>query len=85
MTQLASTCPAVEKMFQDGCFVVCKTQHRFSGIPIDQAHEQINKQVKGDGGAVGLTESSSQLLRWMVSGPEISRAISEFESALVIS
>ena len=29
---------------------------------------------------MGLTESSFQLLRWMVSGPEIARLIAEFES-----
>ena len=31
----------------------------FSTIPIDQAHEQNNSLVKGDGGAVGLTETPS--------------------------
>ena len=40
---------------------------------------KINKIVKGDGGAIGLTESSTQLLRWMVSGPEMSRVIKDFE------
>ena len=45
------------------------------------AHEQNNKQVKGDGGAVGLTESSIQLLRWMVSGPEVSEVITDYELA----
>lgn len=29
---------------------------------------------------MGLTEDSSQLLRWMICGPEISRAITEFEA-----
>ena len=33
--------------------------------------------MKGDGGAVGLTENTSELLRWIVSGP---RVISEFQS-----
>ena len=36
---------------------------------------------KGDGGAVGLTESSAALRCWMVAGPEIARAVNEFESA----
>ena len=35
--------------------------------------------MKGDGGAIGLTESPTQLMRWMVSGPEMSRIINEFE------
>ena len=52
---------------------------RFFSLPNDQAYEQNNKIVKGDGGAIGLTEGSTQLLRWMVSGPEISRIINDFE------
>ena len=35
--------------------------------------------IKGDGVAVGLTEDASDLRRWMVSGPEISRLIEQFE------
>ena len=30
-----------------------KTAHSFSALAIDQAHEQNNASVKGDGGAVG--------------------------------
>ena len=29
---------------------------------------------------MGLTQNSSQLLRWMVSGPEIARVVAEFEA-----
>lgn len=58
-----------------------KTKRVFSAIPIDQAHEQNNACVKGDGGAVGLTEDPSALRRWMVAGPEVARVISEFENA----
>lgn len=38
-------------------WVLSKTNNRFSAIPIDQAHEQENKNVKSVGGAVGLTEN----------------------------
>ena len=51
----------------------------FSAIAIDQAHEQNNSLVKGDGGAVGLTESPAALRRWMISGPEVTRMVGEFE------
>ena len=51
----------------------------FSGIAIDHAHEQIHASVKGDGGAVGLTENPAALRRWMVTGPEMARLIGEFE------
>lgn len=38
-------------------WVMCKTNNSFSAIPLDQAHEQENKIIKGVGGAVGLTEN----------------------------
>ena len=59
--------------------MVNKTNRSFSALTVDHAHEQNNKTVKGDGGAIGLTESPTQLMRWMVSGPEMSRIINEFE------
>ena len=48
-------------------------------MAIDQAHEQNNATVKGDGGAVGLTENPASLHHWMVSGLEMARIIGEFE------
>ena len=57
--------------FLERNFVVTKTLRNFSFIPIDHGHEQNNKPVKGDGGAIGLRESTSELTRWMICGPEI--------------
>ena len=37
--------------------------------------------VKGDRGAIGLSENMSELLRWMVAGPEIAHLILEFEAS----
>jgi len=73
--------PQIAEEFRNGKFVIHKTQNPFSAIALNHAHEQNNKIVKGDGRAVGLTESSSELLRWMVSGPEIARMVSEFKDA----
>ena len=42
-------------------------------------HEQVNAQVKGEGGAIGLTENPAALRRWMIAGPEVARIIQEFE------
>jgi len=58
---------------------VDKTNPAFFSLPIGQVHEQNNKIVKGDGGAIGLTESSTQLLRWMVSEPEMSKINKDFK------
>jgi len=51
----------------------------FCSIPIDQAHEQNNDSIKGDGGAVVLTDNLSALCCWMVAGPQIARVIEEFQ------
>ena len=61
-------------------WVVSKTQHRFSSIPLDQVHEQQNAVVKGKGGIIGLTENPLALERWLLCGPELARCIFEFES-----
>ena len=48
-------------------------------------HEQNNSAVKGDGGAVGLTEKPAALRRSMVCGPQMARLIGEFESLVEAS
>jgi len=73
--------PSVFAEFEQGKFVVQKSQHLFSKIALDHNHEQGNEMIKGDCGAVGLIESPAALRRWMVAGPEIARAVNEFESA----
>lgn len=48
----------IKKEFeQEHHWVLSKTNKKFSAIPIDQAHEQENKNVKSVGGAIGLTEN----------------------------
>ena len=79
MVNLEIDHPDVAKEFKAGKFTVQKTTRVFSSMPIDQAHEQNNALIKGDGGAVGLTEILSALHRWMVAGPEISRVVEEVE------
>ena len=49
-------------------------------MAIDQAHGQNNAAIKGDGGAIGVTEDPSALRRWMVAGPEISRLVANYET-----
>ena len=67
------------------CWVVSKSQKKYSSMPIDQAHEQNNKLVKGSGGAVGLTDNLSTFHRWMVAGPKQARILTEFENQLLES
>ena len=68
----------VQREFMKGKFVITKTLNLFSKMAIDQAHEQENEKVKGEGGAVGITEDPAGLLRWMVAGPEVARVVHEF-------
>ena len=79
MVSLKEFHPDVYAEFMKGNFVVKKSKRAFSAIAIDQAHEQNNALVKGDGGAVGLMENPAVLHHWMVSGPEMARLNGEFE------
>jgi len=78
MVSLESKHPGIYREFAKGNFTIRKSTRVFSNMAIDQAHEQSNAVVKGDGGAIGLTEDSAALRRWMVAGPEISRLVGEF-------
>lgn len=61
--------------------MVRKSQHAFSAIALDQAHEQNNAMIKGDGGAIGLTTNPAALNRWIILGPKIARLIDEFQTS----
>ena len=75
MRSVDQMAPDVASEFKKRLFTVIKTPKRFSAIAIDQAHEQNNAMVKGDGGAVGLKENPNALLRWMFSGREVARLV----------
>ena len=80
MIELSTKHPEVAAEFNHGNFTIQITNRVFSSIAIDQAHEQHNAYVKGDGGAVGLTNNPNALRRWMIAGPEIARVIEEFHA-----
>ena len=67
---LENNCPEIHAQFIIGNFVTQKTTRKFSAIPHDQVHEQLNAMVKGDGGAIGVTENEAALTRWVVASPE---------------
>ena len=78
LEELNEKAPDVHKEFCNGNFMVQKTYRKFSALAVDQAHEQNNAIIKGDGGAIGLTEDPAALRRWLVAGPEVCRLINEF-------
>ena len=75
MMMLQDKHPDVYAAFCEGKFTVNKTCRPFSRMALDESHEQNNASVKGDGGAVGLTEKPAAVLRWMVAGPELARVV----------
>ena len=64
MAALPNKHPHVYKEFTSGGkFTVQKTAKAFSSIPLDQANEQNNVLIKGEGGAIGIPENPNALLR----------------------
>ena len=70
--------PDVAQEFHNGNFVIQKSKGDFSVFAIDQAHEQNNAVIKGDR-AVGLTDDPGVLRRCMMTGPEVSCLVAEYE------
>ena len=85
MTMLKTTNSGLYEAFNEfGCFVVSRSKRPFSSMGLDQRHEQHNKDIKDDGGVLGLTEDQDKFQRWMVYEPEVARAVAEFESSSVL-
>ena len=83
MQRLEQTDPQIHHEFcMKGNFVVSRRKKSFSSMGIDQRHEQLNKNLKGDGGMIGLTEDEEKLRRWMICTPETARAVYEFKSII---
>ena len=53
----------VREEYAKGHFTFNKTKKRFSSLPFDQAHEQNNKLVKIERGAVGILENHTSLMK----------------------
>ena len=68
MANLSDRNPEIVNKFNAGHFTAPKTNRLFSAIALDQAHKQVNECIKGDGGAVGLTDDPNALRRcgWLL-------------------
>ena len=58
---LPSRHPTIYEEFCKGHFTVQKSRKLFSSMADDQAHEQNNKLVKIDGGAIGILDKQKAL------------------------
>jgi hypothetical protein len=75
--------PLLASEFQKGKFVVHKSSKDFSALVIDQAREQANATIKGDGGPIGVTEDPTALRKWMVACPVVYHLVAQYEAASV--
>ena len=81
---LKFTTPDIFTALMDGCFTFEKTSTKFSGIPLDQFHEQNNTYVKAVVGATHLVNRTDEagLIRWELCNNELAMMIQEFENEL---
>ena len=83
MVTLSELHPQIAAEFQNGHFTLNKTGRLFSNMAVDQAHEQNNVTVKGDGGVIGQTHDAEALKRWSLASPEVCVcAITDFEATV---
>ncbi|KAK3909702.1 Cis-prenyltransferase 4, chloroplastic [Frankliniella fusca] len=78
LMELPVKIPSLYAEFLKGKFTVHKSTRAMSGLGVDQAHEQNNRIVKEEGGAIGLTQNPTALRRWMVAGPEVTNLLQYF-------
>jgi len=76
---IPSKYPSIFEEFKRGYFTVKNGNREFSNIGIDQAHEQNNKLVKIEGGAIGIFDNQKALLRWAVAGPIVAQICKDVE------
>ena len=79
MEMIHKTNPLVYQEFHaNGNFVVARTNNNFSSMVLDQRHEPLNKDIKGEGCMVGLTKDEEKFRHWTICSPEITKSITEF-------
>ena len=65
-----------------GYFTVKKSNRVFSNMGIDQAHEQSNKLVKIDGGAIGILDNENALVKCAIAAPIITELLDTEEDEI---
>jgi hypothetical protein len=83
MATLERRFPSFHAEFAAGKFVGQKTDRRFSMIPLDQVHEQLNDYIKNESGVIGNLDDPRTVRREQVARPEMARLIFEIEGQTV--
>ncbi len=82
VVHLAESRPDVHAEFLKGNFAVQKSTHKFILIGKDQSHEQSNKSLHVHDEAAGLYKNPEALTLYMLTDPDCSRFVEEFETIL---
>jgi len=77
--------PQVYDEFRKGHFTSRKTNASFCAVSDDHLHEQNNKTIKSDGGAVDILGSETALLKWTVACPEIAQMVQGFKQMAAVT
>ena len=80
LQQIPSKYSSIFEAFKKGYFTVKNSNSAFSNIGVDQAHEQNNKLIKIDGGAISILDNSKALLRWDVAGHIVAQICKDGEA-----
>ena len=73
--------PDLYEAFSNGYFVVKKSTNPFSMIGLDHNHEQGNRIISDNAGAVSL-DDECVLTDFLIAGPERARVVDEFEKRM---
>ena len=75
---------SIRSFTSGGKFTEQKTAKAFSSIPLDQAHEQSNELIKGEGGVIGITENPNATMNggWTRTGRDGGRRGTHHQSDL---
>ena len=85
MEMFRKTNPLVHQEFHaNGNFIVAGTNNDFSSMALGKIHGQLNKDIKGVWGMVGLTEDEEKFRHQTICSPEIPRAVAKFEEGTVL-
>ena len=80
MNELQTQSPETWKALKEGDFCVKKTGTPFTNLFVDQTLEQEIRGLKVAGGITGLTQNESALNRFLLTTPELTRIVADFQN-----
>ena len=79
MNELKTESPETFKALKEGDICVKRTGIPFSNLFVDQTLEQQIRGLKVSGGITGITQNESALNHFLLTAPELTRIVREFQ------